>query len=114
MLKDYIARVKNKEGDILLVFILLLVAVVGFALGRVSALNEVKYKIQISNALLPNSGEPAGPSRMKFVGSKEGSVYHLLNCPGAKSIRESNKIYFDTQEDAQKAGYKPAANCPGL
>jgi hypothetical protein len=50
----------------------------------------------------------------KYVGSRSGTKYHLLWCPGAKTIKESNKIYFSSKEEAQKAGYSPAANCKGI
>lgn len=50
----------------------------------------------------------------KYVASKNGTVYHYPWCPGAKQIKEENKIYFNTKEEAKKAGYRPAANCDGL
>jgi len=49
-----------------------------------------------------------------FVASKKGKVYHFPWCPGAKAIKEDNKIYFSSREEAEKAGYRPAKNCPGL
>jgi len=53
-------------------------------------------------------------TQQKFVASKNGSVYHYPWCPGAQQIKEENKIYFDSKEEAEKAGYRPAKNCPGL
>ena len=50
----------------------------------------------------------------KFVASKNGSVYHYPWYPGAQQIKEENKIYFNSKEEAEKAGYRPAKNCPGL
>ena len=55
---------------------------------------------------------PAAPG--KFVASKKGTAYHFPWCPGAKQIKAENKIWFQTKSEAEKAGYKPAANCPGL
>lgn len=49
-----------------------------------------------------------------YVASKSGTKYHLPWCPGAQSMREENKIWFATKEDAERAGYKPASNCKGL
>jgi methylphosphotriester-DNA--protein-cysteine methyltransferase len=49
-----------------------------------------------------------------YVASKSGTKYHLPWCPGAKQIKEDNKIWFDTKEDAEKSGYAPAANCKGI
>lgn len=49
-----------------------------------------------------------------FVASKKGKYYHLPDCPGAKSIKPENKVEFKSVDDAQRAGYDPAQNCPGL
>lgn len=54
------------------------------------------------------------PSEQKFVASKNGEVYHYPWCSGAQQIKEENKIYFNSKEEAEKAGYRPARNCPGL
>ncbi len=50
----------------------------------------------------------------QVIASKTGSKYHLPTCPGAKAITEGNRVVFNTIEEAEKAGYTPAANCPGL
>lgn len=50
----------------------------------------------------------------RIVASKKGSKYHLEDCPGAKRIKEENKIWFKDEKEAKKAGYESAANCPGL
>jgi hypothetical protein len=52
----------------------------------------------------------AGP----YVGSKSGTKYYLTTCASAKRIKEANKVYFASVNDAKAAGYTPAANCPGL
>lgn len=102
----------NKE-DVFLIFTIVAVALIGFALGRISALRENKFPIEVQSASIMSP--PAGEKKdSKIVGSKDGTVYHLANCSGAKQIKEENKIYFSSQEEAQKAGYRPAANCPGL
>ena len=49
-----------------------------------------------------------------YVASKSGTKYHYPWCPGAQSIKEENKIWFFTKEEAEKAGYQPASNCKGL
>jgi hypothetical protein len=59
-------------------------------------------------------GRAAPNGAQTYVASKNGTKYHLLYCPGAKQIKETNKIYFSTKEEAQKAGYTPASNCKGI
>lgn len=62
-------------------------------------------------ALPGASSMPASPS---YVASVSGSRYHLLDCPSVSQIKESNKVYFATTDEAEAAGYTKAANCPGL
>ncbi len=49
-----------------------------------------------------------------YVGSKNGRVYHLPTCPGAKRIKDENKVWFKDKQDAETRGYKPSANCRGI
>lgn len=61
--------------------------------------------------------EPVGTATEatgKYVASKKGSKYHLPTCSGAKSMSPENKIWFATKEEAEAAGFTPAANCKGL
>ena len=50
----------------------------------------------------------------KYVGSKNGTKYHIPYCPGAKQMKEENKVWFASKEEAASRGYSPAANCPGI
>ena len=49
-----------------------------------------------------------------YVGSKTSDKYHLPWCSGAKRIKAENQIWFTTKAEAERAGYTPAGNCPGL
>lgn len=55
-----------------------------------------------------------GEEDKNFVASISGTKYHLPSCSGAKRIKEENKVWFSTKEDAELAGYGPAGNCPGI
>lgn len=132
MVGDFLEKVKQwllpREDEIILVVAIILVALGGFGLGRLSALHEEKFPIQIQSPLqtlesqnqqagflVPNIENRGGEKKEKlFVGSKNGSVYHYPWCPGAQRIKEENKIWFSSREEAQKAGFRPAANCEGL
>ena len=61
--------------------------------------------------------EPVGTATEatgKYVASKKGTKYHLPTCSGAKTMSPENKIWFTTKEEAEAAGFTPAANCKGL
>jgi len=162
---------KDNEGDIVLIIGVILIALVSFYLGRISASswdNQGKVGESEGSALVqdipiesmeanvgeiqksdPNNenkqdiipyqeknfsgveGEEVedetkdsvkikedieGPDEQKsqIVASKNGEAYHYIWCPGAKRIKDENKIYFNSKEEAEKVGYRPAKNCPGL
>jgi hypothetical protein len=112
--------------------LILLVAVVSFGLGRMSIVAESlnsdgqTAKVRLTTALTPNQqttpSSPSAPAEESvdvsangnYVASKNGARYHLPWCPGAQQMNEENKIWFDTKEEAEIAGYTPAANCKGL
>jgi hypothetical protein len=102
--------------------LVLLVAVVSFLLGSQQSREDVVVQPQnkpipeeVSENTLPSVLPKASTALSiegEFVASRSGTRYHLLTCPGAKQIKEENKIYFSTEAEAAAAGYKRAANCP--
>ncbi len=132
----------ERREDILVAAIIVAVAAGSFGLGRLSIVWAPQNPIEVTepdgsaaveaNVLRPVSvsanesinqaavinATPSAPgtaaSGGSFVASKSGSAYHLLNCPGARNIKEENKVYFQSREAAERAGYRPAGNCPGL
>ena len=46
-----------------------------------------------------------------FVGSKNSNVFHVLGCRYVKNIKESNKVYFSSYDDAISKGYRPCKVC---
>lgn len=135
MLTELANKIKSwfseNQRDLYLSLFVFLLAAASFGLGRLSAIWPAKEPIRIEEpkdegqmtkaptadeALqpLPSSFGLRPPATGNFVASKNGSSYHLPDCPGAKQIKEENKVWFRTEAEAKAAGYKPAANCPGL
>lgn len=56
---------------------------------------------------------PAGLSAQagNFLASINGKAYYPKDCAAANRIKEENIIWFDTREEAEIQGYKPAQNC---
>ena len=107
------ALIKENENDIVIASGFLLIALIGFGLGRLSALKEGNPALKIEKIAVPQL-EPERQAAGLLVGSKNGTAYHLPACPGANRIKEENKIWFASREEAEKLGYKPASNCEGL
>jgi hypothetical protein len=116
-------REKIKWGDwFWLVTIFLLVSLifglinVGLNWFKTNKLAQYPNQINIlslNTSILPGVPDPNGPLGV-FVGSKTGKKYHLPSCSGAKRIIDKNKIWFASAIEAEKLGYTPATNCPGL
>ena len=98
------------------IFIVILVGFGGFALGRLSGLQNVQNTIQTASVArsLESSEVPERALGGQLVASRNGSKYHFPWCGGAQQIAERNKIWFDSVEEARQAGYAPASNCKGL
>ncbi len=47
----------------------------------------------------------------QYIGNKNSHVFHNPSCNSAKSMKESNKIVFDSREEAVERGYKPCSRC---
>ena len=54
------------------------------------------------------------PADGAYVASKNGTRYYLPWCSGVKQIKEENKVWFKTKEEAAARGLTPAKNCPGI
>lgn len=130
-ISEFLQKSKQKfkelaRGDLYIVAIIILVGFAGFGLGRISLVEDSREGVKINfpehlSANILNSQEDAGgaeaPPAMGqglLVASKNGSKYHYPWCGGAKSISEKNKIWFDSIDEARKAGYTKATNCKGL
>lgn len=118
MLPKIIKLCKSYKDDLFIIVVIVLVALIGFGLGRLSKIRENKPNIVIENldANVVNSVANTGNLEQggALVGSKNGSKYHFPWCSGAQRISEANKVWFSSKQEAEKAGYTPASNCKGL
>jgi len=126
----------RKVQDGLLITAVVLLGAISFGLGRLSAVDTKTSEVALCDALesqtatalsaLPSTDtgtslnlgakkeQPAMTGKGAYVASKSGSAYHFPWCSGAQRIKEENKIWFQTKEEAEQAGYRPASNCKGL
>jgi len=45
----------------------------------------------------------------KYIASKSGTKYHAPKCDWAKKIKKANAVWYDSKQEAKKAGYKADA-----
>ena len=115
--------VKLYQKEVFLGLCMVLISVISFNLGRINALHKTPIKITgetnvyqatAGNSVLNKSKTiPAQPKDLRVVVSKASTTkkYHFTWCAGAKQIKETNKLWFETELLAQKAGYTLAGNC---
>ena len=58
-----------------------------------------------------SSGKSFNFAGSSFVASINGNNYYPSDCPSAKRIKEENMIWFESAQEAETQGYKPAQNC---
>jgi len=127
------------SNDLFIVLMACLIATASFGLGRLSALEKKKTPIQVLKVqdellagvvgkvepLLKAENSPvvnnnlataldSQTSKGIVLASKSGKKYYFPWCSGVDRIKEENKVWFVTIEDAKKAGLTPASGCTGL
>lgn len=72
------------------------------------------YRLSDTLASAINAKQTNAPAAVTsaIIGNKNSKVYHLSSCPGYNSVSEKNRVLFKTEEEAAKAGYRKAGNCP--
>lgn len=53
-----------------------------------------------------------GSGVIRIAGNRNSGIYHRSDCPDYDRVSEKNRVYFKTEEEAKKAGYRKARNCP--
>jgi hypothetical protein len=125
---------KSLSPFVLGAVIFVLVAILSFGLGRLSAQEDASSKMSFHKEGLITDNCPeflntaqanvstteneevnaSLTSEGLLVGSKNSDKYHFPWCSGALRIKDENKIWFTSMDEAREAGYLPAGNCKGL
>lgn len=118
----------EKGKDILIVMIVILVGLGSFELGRLSKTgSNAGIKIEYPNedtfqeanvissvgysSLLQNTKTEKNSTGKTFFASNRGSKYYSIGCSAGKTIKQENRIYFATKEEAERAGYELSSSC---
>jgi len=119
------------KDDLYIVIMIILVATASFGLGKLSSYEKSRTPISIintRNAIYKDVFDTGLSSSTKnqlpvnqpvqvsgeVVASKSGTKYYYPWCSGVSKIKEDNKVWFKSIEDAKLAGLTPASNCVGL
>lgn len=112
----------GKGKDILIVIIVILVGLVSFELGRLSKESgpggiKIEYPNQNGANVVSATNMPKTTSdtdylsEKNFFASSKGSKYYTISCSAGKTIKQENRVYFTTGEEAERAGYALSGSC---
>lgn len=107
----------DEEGNIILFIGFVLVAFLSFGAGKLSETYHPQEPIIFKNApdcpVLPANDETnaagnadAVKTKDKIIGNKNSMIYHVPGSASYNKINPENRVYFDTEADAEKAGYR--------
>jgi len=110
----------QKSNKYLTYAIILMVFLIGLGTGFLIKNNKPSQIIIDKNAKigLPVQGNGQVTSTSNnykilgnFLASINGEAYYPKDCAAANRIKEENRIWFNTKEEAEIQGYRPAQNC---
>ena len=117
--KQFLESEKGK--DILIVIIVILVGLGSFELGRLSKESSSSgIKIEYTDPAAEQAASPILSQNFanstvstdkNFFASNKGTRYYSLGCSGGKTIKQENRVYFATADEAERAGYTISSSC---
>ncbi|KND47888.1 MAG: hypothetical protein AB201_03175 [Parcubacteria bacterium C7867-006] len=112
------------------ILLIVVIASIFFALGRLSAIKQDSKPIKIvypntdqaglvvsavsdqESAVLNTSSDISQSGEV--IGSRSGKKYYFPWCGTVKKIKPENQVHFSSINEAQKAGFTAGGNCKGL
>nr|WP_190810704.1 Ada metal-binding domain-containing protein [Flagellimonas sp. S3867] len=49
--------------------------------------------------------------KIQWAGNKKLKIYGLLQCKSGKRMKEINRVFFTSEEEAIAEGYRPCGHC---
>lgn len=49
--------------------------------------------------------------KVRFSGYRPGKIYGTLQCSSGKKMKMGNRVFFENEEEAINAGYRPCGHC---
>lgn len=127
MLSKIVNFIKSQQYSIFLGVCILLISAISYNIGRINALQKTPLKISTEEANQANIFKSAAqesktpkttatktlPTDLRVVVSKKSTTkkYHYVWCSGAQRIKEENRLWFNSAQEAESAGYTLAGNC---
>lgn len=111
----------DKGKDILTIIIVILVGLGSFGIGRLSKENsssgiKITYPNQEATAIkafdsVQSTTNTSQKGSKGYFASKRGNKYYPIDCSSGKTIKEENRVYFNSSIEAEKGGYQLSSSC---
>ena len=129
MIAKLLNIIKSSQYHLFLVLCIGLISFVSYNLGKIDALKKSPLKIgtsdlgktgnsnlkadifEASDSTTTSTGNSPKKLDTRVVASKNSDKYHYTWCSGAKRIKEENKVWFNSDKEAESRGYTLAGNC---
>jgi len=107
----------NLFDEIMWIFIIMFVALGSFSLGMI---NERKLYLQQNPVVVTYSDEAVAlfeeyqsikKEHQDYFASKNGSVVYPIGCSKGNRIKEENRVFFQSLDQALGRGYREVENC---
>ena len=129
ILSKLLNLIKSSQYHIFLASCIGLISFISYNLGQIDALQQTPIKIVETGELKAGGGnlkadiysatktetiDNKAQTKVldtRVVASKNSDKYHYTWCAGAKKIKEENKVWFSSAQEAESRGYTLAGNC---
>jgi len=101
------------EPEFFLIAVVVLVSSIIFGAWRFLLIESYEVhprKIVIEENAFSISPKP-GLGQARFVASVNGAKYYPAACKAANRIKEENRLWFTSEQEAREMGYAPSAQC---
>ncbi len=104
-------RLNLDKKSIALVAIIVLTGTASFGLGRMSVAEQYEAGNEVAIIVPDLAPLDIDESAFSYTASKNGTRYYPIGCKSASRIKDENKVYFMTEEEAQDTGLTRASGC---
>lgn len=108
-------REKINWNEVFLIITIVLIICLAYGVALIQNI-EKPEEVQIINGLAfdfsvtDQQNREVGGGKV-IAASKNGTKYYFLHCSGLSRIKKENLVYFDSEKEAQKNGFKLAKGC---
>ncbi len=108
---QYLCFNEYMKKEYIVIIIILLVGILSFGLGRMSALEQGRNDSEVEFIVPSLSKIDMNFKSFGYVASINGTKYYPRGCKAVNRIKVTNRIYFKSREDAKKSGYDYTSSC---